>query len=49
VKADDDAEVSAFIKLKSKQEEIFEVERDVACRSVTVKNMVRAMNAVVGR
>jgi len=40
VKADDDAEVSAFIKLKSKQEEIFEVERDVACRSVTVKNMV---------
>jgi hypothetical protein len=28
--------------LKSKQEEIFEVERDVACRSVTVKNMVRA-------
>ena len=28
------------MKLKSKQEEIFEVEKDVACRSVTVKNMV---------
>ena len=26
------------VKLKSKQEEIFEVEKDVACRSVTVKN-----------
>ena len=28
------------MKLKSKQEEIFEVEKEVACRSVTVKNMV---------
>jgi S-phase kinase-associated protein 1 len=28
------------VKLKSKQEEIFEVEQAVACRSVTVKNMV---------
>jgi hypothetical protein len=28
------------VKLKSKQEEIFEVEKEVACRSVTVKNMV---------
>ena len=28
------------VKLKSKQEEVFEVERLVACRSVTVKNMV---------
>merc|ERR1712224_650546 len=27
-------------KLKSKQEEIFEVEKEVACRSITVKNMV---------
>merc|ERR1712124_117921 len=35
----DDAE-STSVKLKSKQEEIFEVEKDVACRSVTVKNMV---------
>merc|ERR1712194_738340 len=25
---------------KSKQEEIFEVEKEVACRSITVKNMV---------
>ena len=31
---------STAVKLKSKQEEIFEVEKDVACRSVTVKNMV---------
>ncbi|KAG8470426.1 hypothetical protein KFE25_008847 [Diacronema lutheri] len=36
----DDEEQSPFIKLKSKQEELFEVEREVACRSVTVKNMV---------
>jgi len=36
----DEEEQSPFIKLKSKQEEIFEVEREVACRSVTVKNMV---------
>ena len=28
------------MKLKSKQEEIFEVEKEVACRSITVKNMV---------
>lgn len=28
------------VKLKSKQEEIFEVEKEVAFRSVTVKNMV---------
>jgi S-phase kinase-associated protein 1 len=28
------------VKLKSKQEEIFEVEKEVACRSITVKNMV---------
>ena len=28
------------VKLKSKQEEVFEVEKEVACRSVTVKNMV---------
>jgi len=28
------------VKLKSKQEEVFEVEKAVACRSVTVKNMV---------
>ena len=35
----DDAE-STSVKLKSKQEEIFEVEKEVACRSVTVKNMV---------
>merc|ERR1711998_34923 len=28
------------VKLKSKQEEIFEVSKEVACRSVTVKNMV---------
>ena len=28
------------MKLKSKQEEIFEVEKEVACRSVTVKNMI---------
>jgi len=35
----DDAESTA-VKLKSKQEEIFEVEKEVACRSVTVKNMV---------
>ena len=28
------------MKLKSKQEEVFEVEKEVACRSVTVKNMV---------
>lgn len=33
------AEATA-VKLKSKQEEIFEVEKEVACRSVTVKNMV---------
>ncbi len=31
----DDSECSA-VKLKSKQEEIFEVEKEVACRSVTV-------------
>lgn len=31
---------STSVKLKSKQEEIFEVEKEVACRSVTVKNMV---------
>ena len=31
---------SASVKLKSKQEEIFEVEKEVAFRSVTVKNMV---------
>ena len=35
----DDAE-STSVKLKSKQEEVFEVEKEVACRSVTVKNMV---------
>merc|ERR1712032_64528 len=35
----DDSECTQ-IKLKSKQEEIFEVEKEVACRSVTVKNMV---------
>jgi len=35
----DDSEATA-VKLKSKQEEIFEVEKEVACRSVTVKNMV---------
>merc|ERR1712070_316405 len=34
-----DAE-STSVKLKSKQEEVFEVEKEVACRSVTVKNMV---------
>ena len=28
------------MKLKSKQEEVFEVEKEVACRSITVKNMV---------
>merc|ERR1712008_611375 len=28
------------VKLKSKQEEVFEVEKEVACRSITVKNMV---------
>ena len=33
------AEATA-VKLKSKQEEIFEVEKEVACRSITVKNMV---------
>jgi S-phase kinase-associated protein 1 len=33
------AEVTS-VKLKSKQEEVFEVDREVACRSVTVKNMV---------
>ena len=31
---------STSVKLKSKQEEIFEVEKEVACRSITVKNMV---------
>lgn len=31
---------SASVKLKSKQEEVFEVEKEVAFRSVTVKNMV---------
>jgi hypothetical protein len=31
---------STSVKLKSKQEEVFEVEKEVACRSVTVKNMV---------
>ena len=31
---------SGAVKLKSKQEEIFEVEKEVACRSVTVKNMI---------
>merc|ERR1711907_553982 len=36
--ADDNESTS--VKLKSKQEEIFEVAKDVACRSVTVKNMV---------
>merc|ERR1712110_922115 len=35
----DDAEATA-VKLKSKQEEVFEVEKEVACRSVTVKNMI---------
>jgi len=35
----DDAEATA-VKMKSKQEEIFEVEKEVACRSITVKNMV---------
>merc|ERR1711871_1156776 len=35
----DDSEATS-VKLKSKQEEIFEVEKEVACRSVTVKNMV---------
>merc|ERR1711935_708565 len=35
----DDAE-STSVKLKSKQEEVFEVEKEVACRSITVKNMV---------
>uniref|UniRef100_A0A7S3FAR7 SKP1 component dimerisation domain-containing protein n=1 Tax=Haptolina ericina TaxID=156174 RepID=A0A7S3FAR7_9EUKA len=35
--AEDEA---ASVKLKSKQEEIFEVEKEVAFRSVTVKNMV---------
>merc|ERR1712224_120137 len=35
----DDNELTS-VKLKSKQEEIFEVEKEVACRSVTVKNMV---------
>merc|ERR1711985_9838 len=35
----DDAE-STSVKLKSKQEEVFEVEKEVACRSVTVKNMI---------
>ena len=33
------AEATA-VKLKSKQEEVFEVEKEVACRSITVKNMV---------
>ena len=32
--------VSTIVKLKSKQEDIFEVEKEVACRSVTVQNMV---------
>lgn len=31
---------STSVKLKSKQEEVFEVEKEVACRSITVKNMV---------
>lgn len=31
---------SASVKLKSKHEEVFEVEKDVAFRSVTVKNMI---------
>ena len=31
---------SSSVKLKSKQEEIFEVEKEVAFRSVTVKNMI---------
>jgi len=35
----DDSECTA-VKLKSKQEEVFEVEKEVACRSITVKNMV---------
>ena len=35
----DESECTA-VKLKSKQEEIFEVEKEVACRSVTVKNMI---------
>merc|ERR1712216_943888 len=35
----DDAE-STSVKLKSKQEDVFEVEKEVACRSITVKNMV---------
>mmetsp|Transcript_9212 Transcript_9212/g.30487 ORF Transcript_9212/g.30487 Transcript_9212/m.30487 type:complete len:130 (+) Transcript_9212:72-461(+) len=35
----DNSEATA-VKLKSKQEEVFEVEKEVACRAVTVKNMV---------
>jgi len=35
----DDAE-STLVKLKSKQEEEFHLEKEVACRSITVKNMV---------
>jgi len=31
---------SASVKLKSKQEEVFEVEKEVAFRSITVKNMI---------
>ena len=35
----DDAEPTT-VKLRSKQDQLFEVEKEVACRSVTVKNMV---------
>ena len=35
-----DVDAQSVVKLKSKQEDIFEVEKEVACRSVTVKNMI---------